>query len=131
LVLGSPPSCGSRWCPFSAVWAFTGVRDSTRLRNGRLDEAELDRRINQLLGRTQGALWLPDGLLPLHERSDHVRAQILGEMPICDARRPSMASPGQSAPIDLDGPRRCRQLVLPSDREDEAQDQVCLAERMR
>jgi hypothetical protein len=34
------------------MWAFTCVRDSTRLRKGRLDEAEMDRRIKQLLGGT-------------------------------------------------------------------------------
>jgi hypothetical protein len=34
------------------MWAFIGIRDSTRLRKGRLDEAELDWRINQLLGGT-------------------------------------------------------------------------------
>jgi hypothetical protein len=32
------------------MWAFTGVRDSTKLQKGRLNKAELDRRVNQLLG---------------------------------------------------------------------------------
>jgi hypothetical protein len=55
------------------MWVFTGVRDTSELRKGRLDEAELDRRVNQLLDGTQGALWLPDGLLHLHEHSDDIR----------------------------------------------------------
>jgi hypothetical protein len=38
------------------MWAFTGVRDSTQLRKGRLTTEELDRRANQLPGGTQGAL---------------------------------------------------------------------------
>jgi hypothetical protein len=56
------------------MWAFTGVRDSTHLRKGHLNESELDRRVNQLLGGTQGALWLTEDLRPLHECSDDVRA---------------------------------------------------------
>jgi hypothetical protein len=60
------------------MWAFTGVRDSTHLWKGHLNEAELDRRINLLLGGTQWALWLTEDLRPLHERSYGVHAEILG-----------------------------------------------------
>jgi hypothetical protein len=90
------------------MWVFTGVRDTSELRKGRLDEAELDWRVNQLLGGTQGALWLPDGLLHLHKRSDDVRTQILGQMSACDARGPLTTSQGQSDLTDLDGPRHRR-----------------------
>jgi hypothetical protein len=38
------------------MWAFTGVRDSTRLRKVRLTAEELDRRANQFPEGTQGAL---------------------------------------------------------------------------
>jgi hypothetical protein len=113
------------------MWVFTGVSDITRLQKGCLDKAKLGRRANQLLGGTQGALWLPDGFLPLQEHSDDVRTHILGEMPACDARGPSMASLGQPDLTDLDGPRRRRQLVFPFDSEDETQDQVPVVERMR
>jgi hypothetical protein len=104
------------------MWAFTGVRDSTRLRKGRLSIAELDQRVNQLLRETQGALWLTEDLQLLHEHSDDIRAQILGKMPACDVRRPIAPSLGQPAHADLDGLRRRRQLVLSSDSEDEVQD---------
>jgi hypothetical protein len=76
------------------MWVFTGVKDSVQLQKGRLDEAELGWRVNQLLGETQGALWLPEGLLPLHERSDDIRTHILGEMSSCDAHGPLAASLG-------------------------------------
>jgi hypothetical protein len=118
-------------CRIHPMWAFTGVRDTTRLQKGRLEGAELDRRVNQLLGGTQCVLWLPDGLLPLHERSTDDRTLILGEMPACDAHGPSAASPGQSDLTDPTGPRYRRQLVISSDNKDEAQDQVLLAERMQ
>jgi hypothetical protein len=113
------------------MWVFTRVRDSTRLRKGRLSANELDWRVNQLLRGTQGALWLMDGLQFLRERSDDARAQILGEMPVCDAYGHFAASPNQPDPIDSEGPRRRRQLVLPFDIEDEAQDWVFLVERIR
>jgi hypothetical protein len=55
------------------MWEFTGVRDSTRLRNGRLTAEELDRCVNQLLGGTQGALWLMDDLQLLYECDEDAR----------------------------------------------------------
>jgi hypothetical protein len=67
----------------------------------------------------------------LHKCSDDVRAQIMGEMPACDARGPLADSLGQPDQIDLNGPRRRRQLVLLSNSDDEAQDRVPLAERIR
>jgi hypothetical protein len=38
------------------MWKFTGARETTRLRKGRLEEAELDRCINQLLGGSIGVM---------------------------------------------------------------------------
>jgi hypothetical protein len=52
------------------MWEFMGVRDSTRLQKGRLNVEELDRCVNQLLGGTQGALWLTNDLQLLHERGE-------------------------------------------------------------
>jgi hypothetical protein len=45
--------------------------------------AEVDMRVNQLLGGTQGALWLTEDLLLLHKHNNDVDAQILGKMPAC------------------------------------------------
>jgi hypothetical protein len=47
-----------------------------------------------------------------------------------DARGPLAARPDQSDLIEPDGPRRRRQLILPSYYKDEAQDQVPLTKRM-
>jgi hypothetical protein len=47
------------------MWVFTGVSDTTRLQKGCLDKAKLGQHAKQLLGGTQGALWLPDGFLRL------------------------------------------------------------------
>jgi hypothetical protein len=49
----------------------------------------------------------------------------------CDTCGTSVASPGQSDQRYLDSPRRHRHLMLPSNNEDKAQDQVPLAERIR
>jgi hypothetical protein len=38
------------------MWKFTGARETTRLRKGRSEEAELDRCINQLLGGSIGVM---------------------------------------------------------------------------
>jgi hypothetical protein len=70
-------------CRGHLMWVFTGVRDSTRLWKGRLSMAEVDMRVNQLLGGTQGALWLTEDLLLLHKHNNDVDAQILGKMPAC------------------------------------------------
>jgi hypothetical protein len=113
------------------MWEFTGVRDSTRLRNGCLTVEELDRCVNQLLGGTQGALWLMDDLQLLYERDEDARIQILSKMPACDTRGPLAASSGQPDLARSEGPTRHRKLMLPSDSKDEAQDWVPLAERMR
>jgi hypothetical protein len=61
---------------------------------------------------------------------DDLRTQILVEMLTCNALRTFAASLGQSYQTDPDVPRHRRQLMLPSDSKDEAQDQAPLAERM-
>jgi hypothetical protein len=102
-----------------------------RLRKGRLTAEELDQHVNQLLGGTQGALWLTDDLQLLHERGEDARVQILSKMPACNARGPLAASSGQPDPADLEGPRHRRKLMLPSNSEDEAEDRVPLVEKIR
>jgi hypothetical protein len=84
---------------------------------GHLEEAEQDRHVNQILGGTQGAARLSDSLQSLCEHNGVARSQILGKMPACNARGPSVAGQGQPEPTT---PLRRRQLVLQPDSEEEA-----------